>query len=289
MARYRSKFGIGHIGLAGMQILTAIWFTNSCPICPLDACVAADIFRVHCEDKSCLSWMRILGTSQAAVSAPSDSAREVGTSGRTVANDVAQTFVPTISGTLSRVGVKASAGGAPSLPLIMDIRTAPGGIPDQSNSSVLGSILVVPSSLPPAFDTQTWTYVDFSSFNIPVSAGTPMTLVLRSNQPYSFPPTRGYLWFASSQGQNIYPAGGTWTRGGGSLEWEYSAAETDLSFQQFVVVPEPSAAVLATLACLAIVACRCFARVKSATRPFFNGQGHGDLRERANMRIGTQC
>src|SRR5262249_22206081 len=101
----------------------------------------------------------------------------------------------------------------------------------------------------PGFGPFPFTYVDFSAFNIPVSAGQQYALVLRSDQPFQFPTNSvGYNWYASDQGENIYSGGSAYTRTGGSTNGWSAGAGDDLSFQEYVtIVPEPASVVLLTL------------------------------------------
>jgi hypothetical protein len=192
----------------------------------------------------------------------------IGITGSVVAADAAETFTPTVSGTLSRIGLQVFKEGTPTAPLEIEIRPVIAGAPAQSNSDLIGLITVDAAQLPsPIFPTLvptptpanlSWSYFDCSSLGIRLTAGQPLALVLMSGQPYYFPDNyTGYDWFSSNQGQDIYPAGDSWDRLGGSTDaWQLQSggAVTDFSFQIFVNAPEPSTITLAALGVLAFLA-----------------------------------
>jgi hypothetical protein len=175
----------------------------------------------------------------------------VGTSGSTVSLDVAQVFTPSISGTLSSISVALSQSG-PTQPLVVDIRSAPGDDPQTANSPVYGSVMVQASQVPKAsgsFTNVSYTSISFSQFDIPVTAGVPLAIVMRCSEVTSDPFNNLWYWGASNQGHQIYSGGITWTRTGGTTgAWNstavFSTTVTDQGFEEFVSVPEPSCLII---------------------------------------------
>ena len=168
----------------------------------------------------------------------------VETAGQHNGQDVAQTFVPAVSGVLSSIDVLIDQVGSNQQPVTVDVRSAPGGTPQVADVPVLGSVDLAPSQIPvlsQAFQNNpTWTSVDFSSADIPVTAGVPLAIVLRSEEDSP----GGYQWFCSNQGDNIYASGSSWIRPGETTDaWAAKDTQniaTDQGFHDYVSVPEPS-------------------------------------------------
>ena len=171
----------------------------------------------------------------------------------------AQTFTPTVTGKLAGIAIRAYKSGSVTQPLVVKILSTSNGVPSQFASGILGSVTLQPGSLPMLdYDRQTgvmvsiWTYIDFSSFNIPVLANQQMAISLQSSGLF---PQGYYRWHTA---EDLYAGGQHWDRGGkANGPWVTATPNLgDYSFQTFVTIPEPSAAVLTTLAALGFVRLR---------------------------------
>jgi hypothetical protein len=163
--------------------------------------------------------------------------------GGTVVNssvDKAQTFTVGITGELSRVSLSIFQNGLETEPLLFDLRTTAGGFPIQSNSGpgVLAEITLPAAGILPV---PSFVDINLTAFDIPVSDGEVLALVLRSNAD-SIAPGHGYEW--STGFTNLYPRGESFFRTPGN-GWSVNSIAASQGFETFVdVVPEPSGLML---------------------------------------------
>src|SRR5260221_244361 len=94
--------------------------------------------------------------------------------------DQAQTFTVGATGVLSKVDVFISKGSPPGKNLLFDVRPTVGGVPVESDTMVL-AVASVPGPSVPA--TPVFFEFDISSFNVPVTSGEVLAIVLRSDNP----------------------------------------------------------------------------------------------------------
>lgn len=180
----------------------------------------------------------------------SESGNNLGTLGEP---DNAQTFTLGLAGVLSEIEVEVQLNLAGAPDLVIELRNAPGGVPDNDDSLVLASTSVTSSAL--TLNARTWLSLDLSSLGLAVNVGDTFAISLRV--PGSTTPAN-YFWMVSGA-TNPYPGGQRWGRSptwnGGVLgsTWNgtfgtFSPAH-DLNFRVFV--PEPALAPLAIGASLA--------------------------------------
>jgi hypothetical protein len=143
---------------------------------------------------------------------------------------LAQIFTAGLSGGLDQVDLKLSAGGSPPiLPLVVEIRNAPGGAPD-------GTVLAsgsVPASAAPA--TSAFVSLGFAT-SAAVTAGTQYAIVAYNADTggrfwgWAFDATNPYTT-GSAEFQLASPPGPGWNNTG----------DSDLAFKTYVATPTPTA------------------------------------------------
>ncbi len=155
-------------------------------------------------------------------------------------NRLAQTFVPTVSGEISRVSFLAYQSFGTTAPLRIDIASVAGGLPVSPLATAIVPISSFPTSidLPPVLNI----HADFSATGFVLQAGVSYAIVYSSNEPnanyriHGSPAFNPYADGAAFQSQNGAP-------------WMVMNGD-DLYFEVTVTpVPEPSAFVLAGMGC----------------------------------------
>jgi hypothetical protein len=171
----------------------------------------------------------------------------------------AQTFTVGRAGALTSVALQvARESGLVTQPLLLDIRPTAGGVPLASEAAALVTASVPPNTFPlHAGVPAAFTSIPLGGGGIPVTPGTVLALVLRSNEPnISF--DRGYAWASSPQAQDVYPAGDAFVREPGSSSFLAMAANPltvrDHGFRTFVEVPDPTG--VGVMGLMAVVALR---------------------------------
>jgi hypothetical protein len=159
--------------------------------------------------------------------------------------DFAQTFRVGLAGELERLELPVYRySNQVTLPLRVEIRSAPGGAPLENDSVVLASATLPPSAFPSGFPFGSVSFVpiDLSAAHLPVVPGEELAIVLRSDEPFGV--DRGYGWRSSGQGQNPYPFGTMFQRDrrSGGFFSPAGNGEQDIGFRTYVTVPEPGAA-----------------------------------------------
>jgi hypothetical protein len=141
---------------------------------------------------------------------------------------MAQTFTPSVSGYVAELDLMV-ANGDGSNPLIVSIYDTQSGVPNNS----LGTL-----NLYGAGAYWDWYYMDFSSLHISLAA----------NQLYAFVlSTHGNFDARGSVLGTSYPRGMSLVQNGTGAAWEAYSRAPDLTFQTWMVVPEPSVCALAML------------------------------------------
>ncbi len=160
-------------------------------------------------------------------------------------HDVAQTFTVGLTGQLTRIDVWLVSEGVPTTDLVLDVRNTTSGIPDPNDMLILGSASMTATQIgllpSPAFVS-----FDLTSANIQVTAGETLAIVLQSLATVG----DSYRWVGDYPGG--YSGGTAFRRDGGTGGLFVIASDplplppplTDLGFQAFVVVPEPSSLML---------------------------------------------
>jgi hypothetical protein len=164
--------------------------------------------------------------------------------------DGGQTFTVGLSGILSHVeitlGFNTTRNG-----LILDLRPTIGGVPLDSDASAFASVFIPSSSIPTGFPD--FVNVDFSPFNIPVTPGEQLALVLRGairgvdDGQVNWRGDKGdpYLLGAAFFRTNVAP----WSQACGFGACDIPGERADLGFKTFVApivvpIPEPNAVIL---------------------------------------------
>jgi hypothetical protein len=143
--------------------------------------------------------------------------------------DKAQTFTVGIAGELSAVRLDIFRNALESEPLHFDLRTTAGGFPTQPDSgpTVLAEVTI------PASDvgtSPTFFEIDLTPFNIPVSVGEVLGLVLRSDADF-IPAAHGYEWELGFT--DLYPRGESFFRTPGN-GWSVNSIPASQGFETFV-------------------------------------------------------
>jgi hypothetical protein len=177
----------------------------------------------------------------------------------------AQTFTVGLTGQLTRVKVAVTRGvETVDLPLFVDIREVSSGVPTDPNSgaNVLGTVEVPAATFPvyptpfpgPPIVPQALIEVDFSSFDIDVTAGEVLAIALRTNHSLD----RAYQW--DTVQASTYPGGAAFRRFNNGGSWTVQETN-DYRFQTFVnVVPEPTGLLLIIAGMLFAVGAGCRTR-----------------------------
>lgn len=157
--------------------------------------------------------------------------------------DKAQTLTVGITGTLVEVDVDINRYEGATANLLFDIRPTIGGVPVQSDTTTLASLIIPASSVP---TTRGFVSVDLSSFAVSVAAGQVLAIVLRSD-----PDVASYTWYGNWS-DNLYPSGRHYFRhppGWPRPTWYPDLSTVDVGFKTFVEpvaepVPEPGTLLL---------------------------------------------
>ena len=163
----------------------------------------------------------------------------------------AQTFTVGASGFLTGLNVQVSifdhVPGTTTDDLVVSLWTTAGGVPSASLASVHVPATSVPST---GFLSQpAWVGVDLSSFNVLVSPGQMLAVVVDSTAVVD--PSRGYYWLAGNSAVD-YSAGSAW---GHTVGFSWHQDSFDFGFQDFVTpVPELSPVALSFLGVLCLLA-----------------------------------
>jgi hypothetical protein len=146
---------------------------------------------------------------------------------------MAQTFTPSVSGYLSELDLFLSNHNtAENKPLIISIYDTLNGVPGSSFGTL---------SLNGVGSNWDWHYIDFSSLHISLVA----------NQLYAFVLSCPGTFYGISPGGSVlgtsYPRGMSLVQNDIGTAWETYSRAPDLTFQTWMVVPEPSACALGML------------------------------------------
>jgi hypothetical protein len=121
--------------------------------------------------------------------------------------DHAQTFTVGQAGQLVRVGCLVCRSDLTQQNLMVDIRPTINGVPNPDESSILARGFVSPSQFAENFVFQFVT-IDISSFNVIVSAGELLAIVLRPTDRNQ--DATGYLWYGNTE--DMYQGGTRFSR-----------------------------------------------------------------------------
>jgi hypothetical protein len=146
---------------------------------------------------------------------------------------MAQTFTPSVNGYLTELDLFLSKNNyAENFPLIISIYNTQGGVPNNS----LGTL-----SLNSIGQNWSWYDIDFSSLHISLAA----------NQLYAFvlscPGSFNGISPGGSVNPNAYTRGMSLVQNAPGDAWEAYSRAPDLTFQTWMVVPEPSVCALGML------------------------------------------
>ncbi len=105
--------------------------------------------------------------------------------------ELGQTFTSGFDGLLLAIEVKLRVNGTVTEPLLVDIRETTDGFPVTDNNNVIAA-----KSIPPSKITEDgWLYIDFRDFDIEVTQGDVLAIVLRSEaEPASGDEDPWYAW-----------------------------------------------------------------------------------------------
>jgi hypothetical protein len=179
--------------------------------------------------------------------------------------DHAQTFTVGIGGQLTSVDVFISKGPNATQDLLFDVRRTNGGVPIEDNDLGTDSVLAnarVPVSVV-SINQFRFINIDISTFNVLVSPGEVLALVLRPSEPFVPGDDDGYGW-GGNLDDNQYIGGAKYSRSvARGIPWQLFPTR-DLGFATYVrptSVPEnPPTFLLGGLGICALVAYSGFLR-----------------------------
>jgi hypothetical protein len=141
--------------------------------------------------------------------------------------EYAQTFTPTVSGFLNRIEILASRDAYfEGFPVIMTLYNTSGGMP-------VGQALASESFSAISSDYYTTLSFDLSSSGFAVQQG--VSYAFGMSCPNSF-----YGVSVEASLYDPYPRGSLWVRSPPGSPWILSTGPSDVLFQEYVTVPEPS-------------------------------------------------
>ena len=167
---------------------------------------------------------------------------------------VAQTFTPSVTGTLSLIEIHAARQNISSYPadwFIVSVWSVSSGYP----LTPLASVQIPHDSIPPGRHAE-WISADFRPSEVRVNANEPLAIVVSSigDAYYTWTATGNFPWLHTTIPE--YEHGTTLFRPTGAPNWEPLFYPTDQLFREFVEpIPEPSALSLCVLG-LALFAAR---------------------------------
>ena len=147
--------------------------------------------------------------------------------------DKAQTFTVGTTGTLARVDVDILRYPGSASDLLFDLRATINGAPVASNTNTLVSVRVPHSQVP---TTRGFFSINFQNSGVPVTAGTVLAIVLRSD-----PDVQSYTWFGTHS-SNAYPQGHHYFRhppGWPRPYWYGDVSGTDMGFRTYLMSSTP--------------------------------------------------
>ncbi|HUO09421.1 MAG TPA: hypothetical protein VM008_14025 [Phycisphaerae bacterium] len=179
-----------------------------------------------------------------------------------------------LTGTLTEVDLQAWQWASTTGTVSFEVRKMlSDGPPDDLHSLILGQATLQTSDFPiitsaAAFPkTVTLATIDLSAQHIHVDAGERIAISATSDVPDLFP-NGDFLWAATNQGVDGYPAGDAWTyfNNANSIGWykEVGARTVDRGFQTFIdTAPEPTSIATLVIAAPALLRRRGFgARIR---------------------------
>ena len=134
----------------------------------------------------------------------------------------AQSFTAGISGRLARIRLPIVRQTGCDLPVELQLRELPGGVPDPDDGRVLGAVALPASAFAAVLkdDPDTWATFDVSGLEVQVTAGQAYCFSVRTADP------KGFLY--SPELDHAYAAGGSYRRNraaganwGGMGDWDY--------------------------------------------------------------------
>ncbi|GAA5505791.1 PKD domain-containing protein [Novipirellula caenicola] len=138
----------------------------------------------------------------------------------------AQTFTVGQTGQLVGVDLRLNHGSSTVSDLIVDVRPAVGGVPVDNDGDALASVVLTTNDVP---GTPTFVSVDLSSFNVSVSQGDELAIVLRLTNTTD---NSGFNWTGQSPGS--YGGGGLYNRNiNNTLGWQASS-DIDMGFKTYI-------------------------------------------------------